>query len=303
VAGRRAVSASLVVALLALACAVCACAAAAPRANDERDLSAYAGLATWVDLYDPHVLASPESAVARMSSHDVQTLFLETSNYQMRHDIVRPDRVGRFLEAAHAAGMQVVAWYLPSFVNVARDTRRSLAAINFRSRTGDQFDSFALDIESSVVRSAPVRSARLVLLSKRLRAAVPNLTLGAIVPSPLGMQRLPWYWPTFPFIDLAQTYDVFLPMGYFTYRSHRASFSGTYTRRNIALLREWTGNPALPVHAIGGIASYASPAQVRTFVQAARGNGAIGSSLYDFAGTTERQWRELRASNQPVTTG
>src|SRR5262245_33169054 len=201
-----------------------------------------------------------------MASHGVQTLFLETSNYQMRHDIVRPDRAGRFLEAAHADGMQVVAWYLPSFANLARDTRRSLAAINFRSRTGDQFDSFALDIESSVVRSAPVRSARLVLLSKRLRAAVPNLALGAIVPSPLEMERLPWYWPGFPFIDLGQTYDVFLPMGYFTYRSHRPSFSGTYTRRNIDLLREWTGDPALPVHAIGGIAHYASAAQVRTFV-------------------------------------
>jgi hypothetical protein len=303
VAGRRPARASPALALLALACAVCACAAAAPRANDQRDLSAYTGLATWVDLYDPHVLAAPETAVAEMAGHGVQTLFLQTSNYQMRHDIVRPDRVGRFLEAAHADGMQVVAWYLPSFVNLARDQRRSLAAINFRSSTGDQFDSFALDIESSVVRSAPLRSARLVLLSKRLRAAVPNLTLGAIVPSPLGMQRLPWYWPGFPFIDLAQTYDVFLPMGYFTYRSKQPGFSGTYTRRNIVLLREWTGNPELPVHAIGGIASYASAAQVRTFVQAARAKGAIGSSLYDFAGTTARQWRELRASNLPLTTG
>ncbi len=51
--------------------------------------------------------------------------------------------------------------------------------------------------------------------------------------------------------QLAHNFGVFLTMGYFTYRSHRPLFSGAYTRLNISLLREWTGNPALPVHAIG----------------------------------------------------
>ena len=286
-----------VAALLAVVAAVCACAAASGHADDERDLSAYTGLATWVDLYDPRVLTRPETAVASMARHGVRTLFLETSNYQMRQDIVRPDRIGRFVEAAHARGIQVVAWYVPSFANLARDKRRVLAAINFRSRGGEQFDSFALDIEASVVRSAAARSARLVLLANRLRAAAPDLTLGAIVPSPRGMQRLSWYWPGFPFEQLAQDFDVFLPMGYFTYRSRQPRFSNVYTRLNISLLREWTGNPALPVHAIGGLARDASPAQVKAFVKAARTGDVIGSSLYDFADTTARQWLELRAAN------
>jgi hypothetical protein len=286
-----------VTALLAVVAAVCACAAASGRADDERDLSAYTGLATWVDLYDPRILARPETAVASMARYGVRTLFLETSNYQMRQDIVRPDRIGRFVEAAHAEGLQVVAWYLPSFVNLARDRRRSLAAIDFQSRGGEQFDSFALDIEATVVKSASVRSARLLLLSQRLRAAAPDLTLGAIVPSPRGMQLLPWYWPLFPYEQLAQTFDVFLPMGYFTYRTHEPARSGSYTRRNLVLLREGTGNPALPVHAIGGLARDASPAQVREFVKAARAGQALGSSLYDFADTTARQWLVLQASS------
>jgi hypothetical protein len=286
-----------VTALLAVVAAVCACAAASGRADPERDLSAYTGLGTWVDLYDPRILARPESAVAAMAQHGVRTLFIETSNYQMRQDIVRPDRIGRFVEAAHAEGLQVVAWYLPSFVNLARDRRRSLAAIDFQSRNGEQFDSFALDIEATVVRSAPVRTARLLQLSERLRAAAPDLALGAIVPSPRGMQLLPRYWPLFPFEQLAQTFDVFLPMGYFTYRTHEPARSGSYTRRNLALLRDATGNPALPVHSIGGLARDASPAQVREFVKAARAGQAIGSSLYDFADTTARQWLVLRASN------
>lgn len=276
---------------------VCACGAGSARTADDRDLSAYAGLGTWVDLYDHQVLAKPEAEVAKMAKRGVGTLYLETSNYQMRNDIVNPARVARFVEAAHANGMQIVAWYLPSFTNLARDKRRSLAAMRFTTAGGEQFDSFALDIESSVVKPPAVRSARLVTLSRRLRAADPDLTLGAIVPAPRGMQRLPWYWPGFPFVELARTYDVFLPMGYFTYRSRLASFTGVYTQLNITLLRTWTGNPALPVHPIGGIADAASTAQVRAFARAARNGKSLGASMYDFATTSAGQWRELRVAN------
>ena len=193
--------------------------------------------------------------------------------------------------------MQIVAWYLPSFTNLALDRRRTLAAIDFKTPGGEQFDSFALDIESSLVKPAATRSARLLTLSRQVRAARPDVTLGAIVPAPRGMQRLPWYWPGFPFAELARTYDVFLPMGYFTYRSKLASFTGVYTQLNITLLRTWSGNPALPVHPIGGIADAASTAQVRAFARAARNGKSLGASMYDFATTTAGQWRELQAAN------
>jgi hypothetical protein len=285
------------IAALLVVAFVCSCGASSGRTADDRDLSAYMGLGTWVDLYDHQVLAKPEAAVATMAKRGVGTLYFETSNYQMRQDIVKPARVARFVEAAHAHGMQIVAWYLPSFRDLALDRRRSLAAINFKTLGGEQFDSFALDIESSLVKPAATRSARLVTLSRRLRAAEPDLTLGAIVPAPRGMQRLPWYWPGFPFVQLAQTYDVFLPMGYFTYRSRLASFTGVYTQLNITLLRSWTGNPALPVHPIGGIADAASALQVRAFTRAARNNKSLGASMYDYATTTPGQWRELQKAN------
>jgi hypothetical protein len=285
-----------IAALLAVAF-VCACGAGSARTAGDRDLSAYMGLGTWVDLYDHQVLAKPEAEVAKMAKRGVGTLYLETSNYQMRNDIVNPARVARFVEAAHANGMQIVAWYLPSFTNLARDKRRTLAAIDFTTPGGEQFDSFALDIESSLVKPPSTRSARLLTLSRRVRAARPDLTLGAIVPAPRGMQRLPWYWPGFPFVELARMYDVFLPMGYFTYRSKLPSFTGVYTQLNITLLRTWTGNPALPVHPIGGIADAASAAQVRAFARAARNGKSLGASMYDFATTSAGQWRELRAAN------
>ena len=175
--------------------------------------------------------------------------------------------------------------------------------MNYTTSTGEQFDSFALDIESTNVKSPALRNARLLQLSRRLRAAEPDLALGAIVPSPRGIQLLPWYWPGFPYAELAGIYDVFLPMGYFTYRRHYPGGSAAYTRTNIKLLREGTGNPELPVHAIGGLAGLASQSQVQGFLRASRTGGAIGSSLYDFASTTAQQWPLLRSSNAPPTTG
>src|SRR5262245_33459484 len=156
-----------IAALVAVVC-VCACGAGAGHGAGDRDLSAYTALGTWVDLYDGHVLAHPESSVATMAKRGVWTLYLETSNYGMKSDIVKPARVARFIEAAHANGIQVVAWYLPSFRNLALDRRRSLAAIDFTTPGGEQFDSFALDIESSRVKPATRRTARLLQLSRQI---------------------------------------------------------------------------------------------------------------------------------------
>jgi len=127
-----------------------------------------------------------------MAPKGVRTLYLETGNYRQKTDLVRPAALARFIDAAHAAGIRVVAWYLPSFASPARDLRRSLAAIRFRTAAGGRFDSFALDIEASVVTPASVRNTRLLRLSAQIRAAVgPRYSLGAIIPSETYITRPP----------------------------------------------------------------------------------------------------------------
>ncbi len=266
-------------------------------AQTGRDTSSYQGLGTWVDIWDGTVLAKPEAAVARMRDLGVTTLYLETGNFSQTVDLVRPAALGRFVDAAHANGLRIVAWYLPSFRNLARDLRRSLAAIRFRSPQGGSFDSFALDIEAKVVPSAAKRSARLLALSAQLRAVVGNhYPLGAIVPSPRGMDLNPKYWPAFPWEGLAKTYDVFLPMGYFTYRVKAAAGTRAYTAACVELLRERTGDEGLQVHAVGGLAAVATVTLVRAFAAAAAEQGALGASLYDYATTSPAQWRTLSAA-------
>jgi hypothetical protein len=262
-------------------------------------LAAYRGLGTWVDLYDPQSWADPETAVGKMAQFGVRTLFLETGNYSHSARVHRPSYAARFIEAAHADGMRVVAWYLPDFVHKRHDFKRSLGAIRFRTPDGERFDSFALDIESSAVQNVKLRNARVLSLSRRLRAAVGrSYPLGAIIPSPRGMQLLPQYWTPFPYRRLARIYNVFLPMGYYSYRPTDLGGAFGYTARNIALIRQKTGKPHVAVHPIGGIADKSSLKQTRNFVRATRACGVFGASLYDFSTTRAGEWSAL--SHVPV---
>ena len=273
------------------------CLAVPAGAAEPRDTSAYQGLGTWVDIWDGAQWAKPEDAVARMRDLGVTTLYLETSNYSQAVDLLRPAALGRFVDAAHANGLRIVAWYLPSFANVVRDLRRSLAAVRFRSPKGEAFDSFALDIEAKVVPSAAKRSVRLLGLSRALRKAVgPDYPLGAIIPAPRGMDLNPKYWPGFPYEGLAKSYDVFMPMGYFTYRTTTGAATRAYTEANAELLRARAGDDGLAVHLVGGLAGSATVAQVRAFAAAAADEGALGASLYDYATTSAAQWRVLSAT-------
>ena len=109
--------------------------------------AAYAGLGTWIDVYDGRAWVTPDSTAAAIRARGVRTLYLQTSNSNRSADLVRPAGLGRLVDAAHARGLRVVAWYLPTLVRPGRDLRRALAAIRFRTQTEGSFDSFALDIE------------------------------------------------------------------------------------------------------------------------------------------------------------
>jgi hypothetical protein len=288
----------LVPLLVLLAC-VAPGAGAASRAADT---SVYAGLGTWVDIFALQTWAQPETAVDGMAARGVRTLYLETGNSSQREALVRPAETGRFVDAAHAAGIRVVAWYLPSLADTRLDLRRVLAAVRFRTASGGRFDSFALDIEASTVRRVAVRDARLLDLSRRLRAAVgAAYPLGAIVPSSVGLQLHPTYWPRFPYRPLAQLYDVFLPMAYSTYHASGGAATFAYVTASIADVRAGVGDPAVPIHVIGGLSGGIGPANAAGFMRAVTACAPLGYSIYEFPTTRPAAWAALREG--PETTG
>ena len=68
-----------------------------------------------------------------------------------------------------------------------------------------------------------------------------------------------------------------------------------YTMRNIALIRRATGDPDVPIHAIGGVGNDVSTSQVNAFVRATRDCGVTGASMYDFTTTVTGGWKYLRS--------
>ena len=255
-------------------------------------LRAFRGSGSWVSIYDTRAWRSPGRVVARLAAHGVRTLYLETSNDRQKVDVVHPDRVARFLDAAHASGISVVGWYLPSLAKPRLDARRAVAGARFHTATGARFDGFALDIEATDVRSIPLRTRRAVALAASVRRVLgPRYSLGAITIDPVGAR----YWPGYPFAALAPSISVFMPMAYFTARTSGPARVRSYSAANVNAIRALVGDAAFPVHPIGGETRHATLAELRAFLDAADAAGSVGSSLWEYGQTTPSQWALLAA--------
>jgi hypothetical protein len=238
-------------------------------------------------------------SVDDMRELGIKTLYLQSAQDDSRIQgaTVLPELLGAFLRRAHDNGIRVVAWYLPKFSDPAADLRRITALAKFRSR-GERFDGIALDIEwTSGVPDPATRNKALVKLAKRARAVVDDRPLGAIVLEPVLLEDVnTQYWPDFPWKRVADTFDVWLPMTYWTNRDESSGFRDgfVYADENIRRVRKRVGDADAAVHPIGGIANQASAADYIGFVRAAKQRDAIGWSVYDYNTTTSGSWPWLR---------
>lgn len=270
---------------------------ASGRSDGPADLTAYEGLGSWIDIFNRRPWAKPGAAVRRIANRGAKTIFLQTSTYGQSGGIFDEAAVNAFLRHAHRRGLKVVAWYVPSFAQQRIDLQRSLRAINYRSPSGETFDSFGLDIEATHVADISVRNDRLLALSRRIRkAAGISYPLSAITPDPIASA----YWPSFPWKETAKIYDVIVPMGYFTFRARGFEEVHEYTTANIKKIRRETKDKDVPIHFIGGIADDAGPVELKGFLKASREQEVIGASLYDYAITSPRSWYEMRALDRSV---
>jgi hypothetical protein len=191
--------------------------------------------------------------------------------------------------------MQVVAWYLPHFDDIAGDLRRLRDIADFRAG-GRGFDAIAVDIEFTDAVDLGPRNAALVELSRRLRALLPGVELGAIVLPPVVTDVLNTaYWPQFPWRELRDLYDVWLPMAYWSDRSEEGFTDPRwYVGENIARVREHLDDPCAVVSVIGGYDVQETAEDYAAMVQAAAEQQAIGVSIWDWPTTPSSVWPALR---------
>ncbi len=263
----------------------------------------HTGLGAWVDVYDwTDELTGGAPTVGvhdidAMADAGVQTLFLQTAHTRSRSSgVIEPDRLHLLIGRAHARGLHVVAWYLPTLVDVAADLQRLEASADL------PVDGLAVDIEAKEVADVAERNRRLLGLSSQLRAAVgPDKVLAAITPSAVHMQVVnPEWWPAFPWVELAEAYDAMLPMAYWSLREGELADGERYVADDVDRIRASIGGVELPIIPVGGIADGVTTADLEGMVRAIQARGAAGGGLYDWATSTRDQWvtlaplRELR---------
>lgn len=258
-------------------------------------LQPYDGLGAWVDVYDWTETFTRDAAprvgplaVDRMAELGVQTVYIQTAHHRADVDVLEPARLASIVDRAHQHGMAVVAWYLPTLEDLELDLRRLLAG------AAAGVDGLGVDIEARHVADPAERNRRLVELGRRLREAVGDRTISAITPSAVHLQVVnPSFWPDFPWVETAATYDVIQPMAYFSIRRGEYRSGERYIGENIDRIRASTGDPEVPVHPIGGIADGATIEDLEGMVRASVARGAIGGSLYDWSTSNPAQWAAL----------
>jgi hypothetical protein len=277
--------------------------AGVPPPTGRTDLRAYHGLGTWVDGWDysrelagsnPSVTAG---SIPAMKSLGVATLYLQAAREDSRtpNQLMSPDRLGAILQAAHNAGIRVVAWYLPKFANPSRDWWHVSGMLSF-SYKGHRFDSIGIDIEDTAV-PVKTRNDRLVALTRLTRSKTTRPLSAIILPPVLTEIIRPTYWGgAFPWWSLRPSFDVWVPMGYYTAYSKWPQWRDAWnaTREDIRRIR-YRLKSNVPIHYVGGLAAPSSVTDYKRFLAGTRYGGAIGASAYDYATTQSWAWYYLRA--------
>ena len=264
----------------------------------------FRGMGAWVDVFEwapsykgsKPAVSLPPTAVDRMAAEGVQVLYLQATRYNnpTGGDIVDPEVLAQWLARAAANNITVVAWYLATFTDPAADIRRLKAVGHLPGVAG-----IGVDIESTEVADPAVRSARMVEVSKAVRAAMPDRPLSGIVLPPVDTDVVNLkYWPGFPWQQIRGIYDVWQPMGYWTNRSVKSGYRDAerYTRENVERLRAHLGDPNAAVHPIGGIMNKATPADVTGYLKAVRETGSIGASLYNWSNQKPDTYELMRTA-------
>ncbi len=257
--------------------------AALPAGPKATDLSPVTGKGIWVTNWPKSVVDVP-AVVARAKRSGLQSIWVRTGGSRQGYygDRILPQLV----PAAHAAGLQVIAWDFPFLSDPVADAQRAKAAL----ATG--IDAFAPDVETSF-EGTHATARRVALYLSLVRSYAGDTVIAATVPRPTPKRRA-----SFPYAAFAPYADVFVPMVYWS-----CNEPGRLVGQSLRELGRW-----LPVHPVGqgydmgteggrrGLPSYA---ETLRFLDYARRGGAVGASLWTYEKVGRNQWLALSGYRWP----
>ena len=256
-------------------------------------LAPYQGLGFWIDMYSwrkVHVKSKKFTAtyqpftcdsIDEAASYGARTLFIQTAMPVEDATILDPEYLTQLIACAKRNNLYVVSWYYPQLLNVNLDFTRALASAKLPG-----VDAFALDIESRKVGEVFDRNKRLVELSDRLHAALPNMAMAAVTYTPYNLDEVqPSTWPYFPWAALAKDFAVWQPMTYWNVRKGDLAKGAAYTTHTINGLRVHLG-PTARFNIVGGLSSNGKEIAGMVDSMQLAGAGIIGGGIYQWSQMT-----------------
>jgi hypothetical protein len=251
-------------------------------AHRKVDLAPVRGKGMWLTTWEDSRVDVPR-VVAQAKAAGLTQLWVRTGGtYQGWYGA---PLLTRLLPAAHAAGIQVVAWDYPTLGDPVADAARAAKVITGKFG-GERIDAFSPDIEEIYEGTFDTPRRVRVYLS-RVRATAGSLPVIATVLRPLDGDL-----SARPYRAMAPYVDVFAPMIYWS--CNEPGVTALSALRPLAKLR--------PVHLIGqsynmgpegGRPGMPTAREIWRFLDVAKRGGAVGASLYVYDQTREPQWRAL----------
>jgi hypothetical protein len=103
------------------------------------------------------------------------------------------------------------------------------------------------------------------------------------------------YWSDFPWRELGDLYDVWLPMAYWSNRSdEQFGDPYRYVSENIPRVRRHLGDPCAVVSVVGGYGLQQTAEDYRAMARAATEQHAIGISVWDWPTMPSTAWPAMR---------
>jgi hypothetical protein len=262
--------------------------------------SPVAGKGMWFVNYLPHhsdVVAMMRAAKVAGMTHVYAEVAISQFGFYANNTL------DRLLPAAHAAGIKVIAWVYPDLKNVSDDIRLSQIVATYKAPSGDRPDGLAADIEG-VNADGLIPGGSAYAYGQVLRGLLgPDLLMVAAVFHPSAR-------PSYPYAEIAASFNVLAPMNYWHSRSGKA-YSADDVRRfditSITTIRAamaLSGAAELPIEELGqtydmysddGTGGSDAPTtdEVTADMTTARDLGCIGVSFYEWHTATQAQWAAI----------
>jgi hypothetical protein len=254
-----------------------------PPVRKAANLAAVSGKGIWVTNWTNDDV-DVAGIIGRAKKAGLHNVWVRTGGSKQGYygDRILPELV----PAAHAAGLNVVAWDFPFLSDPMADVVRARKAL----ATG--IDAFAPDIETSA-EGTHATARRVTLYLSLVRRAAGDRPIAATVPRPTPKRRA-----SFPYAAFKPYADLFAPMVYWS-----CNEPGRLVRQSLTELGRLL--PVAPVGQAydmaedGGRVGKPSYQETLRFLDYARRGGAVGASLWTIEEIGAGQWNALAGYRWP----